>query len=112
MEETEKLELVAQISEWIAEQRMTEIEPEIRRQFFVRDPVTNKPVAVIQGKLGFYPVPICGDDSPEAVDARLAGANAIFENTPKDVQIAVGCSMFGWDTPLAADLSPWSADQS
>lgn len=83
---------------------------EIRRQFFGRDPVTNKPVAVIQGKLGFYPLP--GIGAPEAVDARLADANAIFGNTPRDFEIAVGCSMFGWDTPLAADLSPWSADQS
>ena len=27
--------------------------------------------------------------------------NAFYKNTPRDIEIALACSMFGWDTPIA-----------
>lgn len=84
----------------------------LKRKFFGRNPGSNEPIRVIQGEMGFYPLQFAGDDSPESVDEKLDRLNWIFGNTPEDVQIAIGCSMFGWDTPLAEDLSPWFAEQS
>jgi hypothetical protein len=76
-----------------------------QRRFFTRANTNNKPVCIIQGEMGFYPIALMDDlDSEASIDAKLAAANAIFNNTPKDISAAVGCSMFGWDTPLAQTI--------
>ena len=72
----------------------------VERKFFTRSNTTNKPICIIEGKIGFFPVaPI--DGSETVVDAKLAAANAVFGNTPDEILAAEGCSMFGWDIPLA-----------
>jgi len=75
------------------------------RQFFTRHPETNQPISMIEGKLGYFPVTVGGDNRTAATDEKLAATNALFNNTDKDIEIAIGCSMFGWDIPMADDLS-------
>ena len=77
----------------------------IQRRFFLRRPMTGEPICIIQGESGFYPATIGGDNSPEATDAKLAAANAIFNNTEADIEAALTCSMFGWDIPAANNIS-------
>lgn len=75
------------------------------RQFYTRHPETNEPIALTQGESGYYPVVVGGDNREAATDEKLAATNAIFNNTAKDIEIALACSMFGWDIPIASDLS-------
>ena len=80
----------------------------MNRQFYTRHPETGAPIALTQGESGFYPVVIGGDNSPSITDEKLAATNAIFNNTAKDIEIALACSMFGWDIPMAGELSTWN----
>jgi hypothetical protein len=69
------------------------------RPFFTRHPDTNQPILLIKGVLGFEI--LAGWD-----DGTIKAANALNNNTPEDIKIALACSMFGWDIPKASDLSP------
>ena len=52
---------------------------------------------VVQGVVGYFAT----DHTPE----QAAELNEQLGNTVSDVNCAVGCSMFGWDTPLASQLT-------
>ena len=81
---------------------------EIERRFFMRHQTTGKPICLVQGKLGFFPATMMLDaESDDAIDAKLAAANSVYGNTPADITAAEGCSMFGWDIPLAKSISDW-----
>ena len=67
------------------------------REFIITHPVTLKPVVVRQGIIGFTEF----QGSQDAADA----INKYNGNTERDLEIAEGCSMFGWDTPLADMIS-------
>ena len=71
----------------------------MRRQFYARHPETNKPISMIEGELGYVVLPNIQPDK------TIETGNALYGNTIEDVQIAIGCSMFGWDIPMADKLS-------
>jgi len=75
------------------------------RLFFARHPETKEPISMREGEAGYSPVIVGGDNSTAATDEKLAATNALFNNTEKDIEIALACSMFGWDIPMASDLS-------
>ena len=75
----------------------------MKRQFYTRHPDTNKPIRVVQGESGYRPVtPVEGNND---IEKSLLKLNAFFNNTSKDLEIAISCSMFGWDIPYANELS-------
>tara|TARA_R100001163_G_scaffold60280_1_gene49461 strand:- start:137 stop:334 length:198 start_codon:yes stop_codon:yes gene_type:complete len=58
---------------------------------------------LVQGESGYRPVtPVEGNND---IDASLNKLNVFFGNTSNDLEIAIACSMFGWDIPAAAELS-------
>ena len=61
--------------------------------------MTGETIMIRQGESGYIPAPYVG----EAKDKM----NAAHGNNERDLEIAVNCSMFGWDIPMAAELSPW-----
>ena len=68
------------------------------RKYYGKHPETDNPIVITHGESGYQPI--------AADDAFIQHMNEIVNhNTPKDFQIAVGCSMYGWDTPLAESLS-------
>ena len=75
------------------------------RLFFARHPTTKEPISMREGQSGYSPVVVGGDNSTAATDEKLAATNALFNNTDKDIEIAIACSMYGWDIPMADDLS-------
>jgi len=73
-----------------------------KRRFYMREPVTKEPIYLVEGELGYRPVkPVILCD----IDTKLNTLNAFYNNTPKDLTIALSCSMFGWDIPFANELS-------
>lgn len=70
----------------------------MNRMFFTRHPETKDPIVIIKGRLGYGDLIGWSDDGIKA-------ANAMNNNTPEDIEIALACSMFGWDVPKASDLS-------
>ena len=71
------------------------------RQFYTRHPETNKPIAIEYDIEGYTQMPYPLDDD------TIASLNGLAGNTDADVEIALTCSMFGWDIPMAGDLSTW-----
>ncbi len=67
------------------------------REFIANHPLTNDTILVRKGETGYYKFP-CSKDAQD----RL---NAVNNNTDTDLEIAVQCSMFGWDIPKAQELS-------
>ena len=75
----------------------------MKRQFYTRHPDTNEPIRLVQGQSGYEPVtPVEGNND---IEKSLLSLNAFFDNTSKDLEIALACSMFGWDIPFANELS-------
>ena len=85
------------------------------RLFFTRHPTTDDPISIKEGELGYYQifnngksVWNCTHRWCMSIDEQLAANNALFNNTEKDIEIAIACSMFGWDIPMASDFSQQS----
>ena len=75
----------------------------MKRKFYTRHPETNEPIQISEGELGYCPAsPVEGNND---IDTSLSKLNAFFGNTSGDLEIAIACSMFGWDIPMASDLS-------
>ena len=74
----------------------------MKRRFYMREIVTNEPIYLVEGEVGHRPVTpgiLCD------IDTKLSALNAFYNNTPKDLEIAIVCSMYGWDIPVANELS-------
>ncbi len=71
----------------------------MKRQFYTRHPDTNEPIQISQNESGYRIVtPVAhNQDTDTAIDML----NAFYNNTPRDIEIALACSMFGWNTPIA-----------
>ena len=81
-----------------------------KRRFYMREPVTKEPIYLVEGELGYRPVPTIWPNVNSRnclcdIDTKLNTLNAFYNNTPKDLTIALSCSMFGWDIPFANELS-------
>lgn len=74
----------------------------MKRRFYMREIVTNEPIYLVEGEVGHRPVTVEGNND---IDASLSKYNAFYNNTPKDLEIAIVCSMYGWDIPVANELS-------
>ena len=59
----------------------------------------NKMVMIRQGEKGYIPAPYS-----EEAQSKM---NEAHGNSEADLEIAVSCSMFGWDIPKVQELSPW-----
>jgi len=68
------------------------------REFFTTNPTDGKLVKLVEGVIGFVEV----DHLDQATADKL---NQLNGNTERDLEIAIGASMFGWDTPLAGMIS-------
>ena len=75
----------------------------MKRQFFTRHPETNEPIQISQGESGYRDVTLLAHK--QNADKAMDMLNAFYKNTPRDIEIALACSMFGWDIPLAGQLS-------
>ena len=64
-----------------------------------RDLVTNKPILIQRGVLGYWP-------APESLD--IDAINARWNITPAQVKAMLAGSMFGWDAPLADPDNEWN----
>ena len=83
----------------------------MKRQFFTRHPETNKPIQISQGESGYRHVtPSDSLTHKQDADTAMDMLNAFYNNTPRVLEIAVACSMFGWDIPLAGQLSKKSSE--
>lgn len=67
------------------------------REFFVTHPVDGNIVKVVQGITGFF-------DTVQDPAVAAAG-NEENGNTERDLELAIGASMFGWQTPRALEIS-------
>ena len=75
----------------------------MERKFFTSEPVTKEPIYLVEGEIGHNPLDLI--EGIHNFDASLNALNAFFGNTPRDLEIALACSMFGWDIPFANELS-------
>ena len=67
------------------------------REFVCEHPETGEYILIRKGVQGYIPFP-CTDRRAELV-------NKANGNNIDDLDIAVACSMFGWDIPAADELS-------
>ena len=82
-------------------------EKNLTRKFYTEDPDTGEPIALVQGEIGYSPITLDPDYSPQTIKEKLLESNKVYGNTERDVEIAFECSMFGWDIPVAKNLTPY-----
>ena len=75
----------------------------MKRKFFTREPVTKDPIYLVEGEIGHHPLGLI--EGIHNFDANLDYLNDYFGNTANDLEIAMTCSMFGWDISAADELS-------
>ena len=66
------------------------------RQFFTMK--DGNAIAIIEGEQGYNKVSHVSHVTPAQVVQRM---NEFNHNSAEDVEVAVTCSMFGWDIPAA-----------
>ena len=79
----------------------------IKRTFYTEAPSTGEPIALVQDERGYFPITLDPDYSSQTIKDKLLKSNKVYGNTERDVAIALECSMFGWDIPLAKNLTPY-----
>tara|TARA_R110002074_G_scaffold379433_3_gene557682 strand:+ start:369 stop:782 length:414 start_codon:yes stop_codon:yes gene_type:complete len=82
----------------------------IKRKFYTEDFYTGKPIVLVQGEIGYSPITLDPDYSSQTIKDKLLKSNKVYGNTERDVEIALQCSMFGWDILAAKNLTPYKWD--